>query len=116
MIKILDPGRKCIVPQLAVWKCLPVGSRQRIANKSLNVSIGGTLLAQVNSVRYLGILIDSTLSWTLHISNVVSKVRSCVASIIRYGSHHRYFVFCILLLCCRYLITVMLFGVLLLPS
>ena len=86
MIKILDPGRKCIVPQLAVWRCLPVGSRQRIANKSLNVSIGGTLLAQVNSVRYLGILIDNTLSWTLHISNVVSKVRSCVASIIRYGS------------------------------
>ena len=55
-----------------------IGSRQRIANKSLNVSIGGTLLAQVNSVRYLGVLIDNTLSWTLHISNVVSSVKvSC---------------------------------------
>ena len=51
-----------------------IGSRQRIANKSLSVSIGGTLLAQLNSVRYLGVIIDNTLSWTLHISSVVSRV------------------------------------------
>ena len=32
-----------------------IGSHQRIAGKSLNVSIGGTVLNQVNSVWYLGI-------------------------------------------------------------
>ena len=63
-----------------------LGSRQRIANKSLDVSVGGTSLPQVNSVRYLGIIIDNTLSWSLHISSVVSRVRSHVASLIRYGS------------------------------
>ena len=50
------------------------------------MSIGGTLLAQENSVRYLGVLIDNTLSWTLYISNVVFRVRFRVASIVHYGS------------------------------
>jgi len=63
-----------------------IGSQQRIANKSLKVSIGGSSLTQVNSVRYLEVIIDNMLSWNLHISNVVSRVRSCVASIIRYGT------------------------------
>ena len=39
-----------------------IGSHQRIAGKSLNVSVGGTVLNQVKSVRYLDILIDPTLS------------------------------------------------------
>ena len=65
-----------------------IGSQQRIANKSLNVSIGGTLLTQVISVQYLGIIIDNTLSWTLQISYVVSRVRSRVASIVCLGHFH----------------------------
>ena len=40
-----------------------IGSRQRVANKELCVSIGGNVLTQVNSVRYLGVLIDPVLSW-----------------------------------------------------
>ena len=51
-----------------------MGSRQRIANKTLNVSVGGTLLTQVSSVRYLGVTIDPTLSWNLPVSNVVSRI------------------------------------------
>ena len=51
-----------------------IGSRQRIANKAINVSVGGTLLTTANSVRYLVITIDPTLSWNLHVSDVVSKV------------------------------------------
>ena len=35
-----------------------IGSHQRIAGKSLNVSVGGTVLNQVKSIQYLGILID----------------------------------------------------------
>ena len=44
------------------------------------------MLTQVNSVRYLGVLIDPVLSWTLHINRMVSRVRSRLASIVRYGS------------------------------
>jgi len=35
---------------------------------------------------YLGVLINSTLSWNLHICNMISRVRSRLASIIRFGS------------------------------
>ena len=44
--------------------CMLIGSRQRVADKVLSVSVGGNVLTQVNSVRYLGILIDPVLSWT----------------------------------------------------
>ena len=66
--------------------CMLIGSHQRVANKSLHVSVGGNILTQVNSVRYLGVLIDSVLSWTLQICNMVSRIRSRLASIARYGS------------------------------
>ena len=38
-----------------------IGSRQRIANKAINVSVGGTLLTIASSIRYLGVTIDPTL-------------------------------------------------------
>ena len=43
-------------------------------------------MTQVNSVRYLGVLIDSVLSWTLHVHSMVSRIRSRLALIVRYGS------------------------------
>ena len=63
-----------------------IGSCQKITNKSLHVSVGGNRLTQVNSVWYLGVLIDSVLSWTLQICNMVSRIRSRLASIAHYGS------------------------------
>ena len=63
-----------------------IGSRQRIADKTLNISVGGTVLNRATSVWYLGVIIDPTLSWSSHIFNVVSRVRSRLSSIIRYGS------------------------------
>ena len=44
------------------------------------------MLSQLHSVRYLGVLIDSTLSWNLHICNMIYRVRSGFVSIIRFGS------------------------------
>ena len=44
------------------------------------------MLTQVNSVRYLGVLIDPVLSWTLHVCSMVSRIRSRLASVVRYGS------------------------------
>ena len=63
-----------------------IGSRQKISNKPLNVSVGGAALRLVSSIRYLGILIDSTLSWSLHVYNIVARVRSRLLSICRYGT------------------------------
>jgi len=63
-----------------------IGSQQRISDKSFNVSIGGTALKQVDSVRYLGVIIDHTLLWSLHITNIVSRARSRFSSIFHYGT------------------------------
>jgi len=66
--------------------CMLIDSRQRVSDQTLSVSAGGSVLSQVHSVRYLGVLIDSTLSWNLHICNMISRVRSRLASIIWFGS------------------------------
>jgi len=63
-----------------------IGSCQRIANKTLNVTVWGKVLTQVGSVCYLGVTIDLSLSWNLQVSNVVSRVRSWVASLLQFGS------------------------------
>lgn len=60
-----------------------IGSRQRISGKSFNVSGGGTALSQVDSVRYLGVIIDPTL---LHITNIATRARSGLSFIFRYGT------------------------------
>ena len=85
-----------------------IGSHQRMADKALSVSVGGNVLTQVNSVQYLGVLIDPVLSWTLHVHSMVTRIRSRLASVVRYGSlppavH-------IQLLCCHFLTIVMLSG------
>ena len=59
--------------------CMLIGSRQRVAGQTLSVSVGGSVLFQVHSVQYLGVLIDSVLSWNLHICNMISRVRSRLA-------------------------------------
>ena len=61
------------------------GSQPRISGRTLNVSIGGTVLNLAKSVRYLGV-IDSSLSWSLNITSVVSRVRSRISSVLRYGT------------------------------
>ena len=38
------------------------GSQPRISGRTLNVSIGGTVLNLAKSVRYLGVIIDLSLS------------------------------------------------------
>ena len=43
-------------------------------------------ISSSNCDSYLGILIDSTLSWSLHITSVVSRVRSRISSMLRFGT------------------------------
>ena len=83
----LDAVATCLRSHLCLnvgkSNCMLIGSCQRVADKGLHVSVGGNTLTQVNSVWYLG---DSVLSWSLHICNVVSRIRSRLASIVHYGS------------------------------
>ena len=44
-----------------------------VADKALSISVGGNVLTQVNSFRYLGVLIDPVLSWTLHVRSIKSS-------------------------------------------
>ncbi|MCY3928860.1 MAG: reverse transcriptase domain-containing protein [Acidobacteria bacterium] len=80
----LHSSRLCL--NVGKSNCMLIGSHQKVADKTLHVSVGDNRLAQVNSVRYLGVLIDSVLSWSLHINNMVSRIRSRLAAIVRYGS------------------------------
>ena len=57
-----------------------------MADKALSVSVGGNVLTQVNSVQYLSVLIDPVLSWTLNVRSMVTRIRSRLASVVRYGS------------------------------
>ena len=68
--------------------CMLIGSRQRprVSDQTLSVLVGISVLSQVHSVQCLGVLIDSTLSWNLHICNVIFRVKSRLASIIQFGS------------------------------
>ena len=98
-LRVVENGLQSDLNSVATWlgssslclnvdksSCMLIGSRQRVAGQTLSVSIGGSVLSQVHSVRYLRVLIDSALSWNLHICNMLSRVRSRLASIIPFGS------------------------------
>ena len=54
--------------------CLLLGSRQRLNNLSLNISISGIGLNMCTETKLLGIIIDNSLSWEKQIKYVCNKV------------------------------------------
>ena len=81
-----------------------IGSRQKISNKALNVSIGGAALKKVSSIRYMGILIDSTLSYSLCMSIMLwpGSDLGSLLFIAMVDFHQLWFVYYIQLLHCLY--------------
>jgi len=79
-------GSSCLCLNVDKSICMLIGSHQRVSDQTLSVSVGGSVLSQVHSVQHLGVLIDTTLSWNLHICDMISRVRSRLASIIWFGS------------------------------
>ena len=53
-----------------------IGSRQRLRNHDLCISVDGKQLSRLSSVKYLGLHIDENLSWHQHTVNVVQRVYS----------------------------------------
>ena len=60
-----------------------VSSRAKQVRKELNVNLKGTKLKQVDSVRYLGLTIDSKLTWDNHVKHLCKNLSYKVASLRR---------------------------------
>ena len=57
-------------------KSMLIGSKQKVCNTDLNVSIAGSSVVQVNYVKCLGVIIDESLSWGPHVEYVKKTVSS----------------------------------------
>ena len=51
-------GSSCLCLNVDKSTCMLIGSHQRVAGQTFSVSVGGSVLSQVHSVWYLGVLID----------------------------------------------------------
>ena len=58
-----------------------IGSRQKLRNYDLCITVDGKQLSRVPSVRYLGLHIDENLSWHQHTANVIQRVYSRIHSL-----------------------------------
>ena len=60
-----------------------ISSHAKHVRKELNVNLRGTKLKQVDSVRYLGLIIDSKLRWDNHVKHLCKTLSYNVASLRR---------------------------------
>ena len=49
-------------------------ARIKLLNHSSNVVIGGSILTEIDEIKYLGVIIDKQLTWIPHITYVKNKV------------------------------------------
>ena len=61
---------------------------QRITNYEISLYINNNRIKQEKYIKYVGILLDSNLSWKYHISHLAKKMTRCIGTI----SKIRYFV------------------------
>ena len=52
--------------------------RQRRNEFTLNIEMNGFKMNQFKEVNFLGVILDETLSWKFHISQVASRLQGCV--------------------------------------
>lgn len=64
-----------LVLNISKTKAIVLGSRHMLCkNPQLKLSIGSTDIEQVNTIKLLGVTIESSLSWSKHINNIVVKM------------------------------------------
>ena len=61
--------------------CMLIGTCLRVGGKTLRLSLDDSFLRQVSSTRYLGVCIDSHLTWKYNIEYVLKRVRGKIYSI-----------------------------------
>ena len=52
------------------------GSKQKLKQQSLQLLMNGSEIKYVTSTKYLGLYIDSNLSWSIHSEYILKKIRS----------------------------------------
>ena len=68
-------GSNKLILNISKTKSILFGSRHRLAkNPELKLVINVTNIEQVDSIKLLGLTIDSSLSWSKHINNIVVKM------------------------------------------
>jgi len=58
-----------------------VGSRQKLQNHDLNITIDGRPISHVSSFKYLGLYIDENLTWKDHTNDTISVLQRVVSRI-----------------------------------
>ena len=62
-----------------------IGSNQRLKNfpKDMTFSVGTKIIKRTSTVKYLGINLDETLSWNIHIEKLIKKISSGLGALRR---------------------------------
>ena len=55
-------------------ECVLFGTGSRLATANLSVNIDGKELTRVAEYKYLGVILDESLSWNAHVNDLISKV------------------------------------------
>ena len=63
------------------------GTKRKISNQLLKISHGNEYLDNVTDITYLGVTLDQSLNWTLHVSNTTKKINKAIACIRRIKSY-----------------------------
>ena len=63
------------------------GTKRKIGNQVLKISHGNEYFDNVTDVKYLGVTLDQSLNWTLHVSNTIKKINRAMACIRRIKSY-----------------------------
>ena len=60
-----------------------IGSRQRIRNLNdeIDIELNGNIINKIDSVKSLGVDIDSHLTWSVHIDNLCKKIASAIGAL-----------------------------------
>lgn len=60
-------------------KVMVFGTKHKTKNQILKIYHGRNYLENVTEIKYLGVTLDQSLSWTPHILNVTNKVNRAIA-------------------------------------
>ena len=65
-----------------ITECMLFGTGSRLAlSTSLSVAIDGKELNRASKYKYLGVVLDASLTWNAHVDYLIGKVRKRLASL-----------------------------------
>ena len=75
--------KNCLALNIKKTKCMTIGSKGRVKNSKLDLYHNRVSIKQVDSFKYLGVMIDSNLKWDTHVTMVRSKVARAIGRVHR---------------------------------